>query len=62
VALPTLILASTLGRGARFFLVGTTIRVFGPGVKRWLDKYLELATILLVALGVLGFLAARFLF
>ena len=61
VALPTLLVASALGRGGRFFLVGATIRVFGPGVKRWLDKYLELATILLVALGVGGFLAARYL-
>jgi membrane protein YqaA with SNARE-associated domain len=55
VPLPTLIVASALGRSARFFGVATAIYFFGPGVKRFLDKYLELATVVLLALGVAGF-------
>lgn len=61
VALPTLILASALGRGARFFLVGTLIFVFGPGVKTFLDRYFELATVGLLVLGIAGFVAIKFL-
>jgi membrane protein YqaA with SNARE-associated domain len=61
VALSTLILASIVGRGARFFLVGTLIFFFGPTVKHYLDRYLELATVLLVVIGTLGFLAVKYL-
>ncbi|MCC7014012.1 MAG: DedA family protein [Planctomycetes bacterium] len=61
VALPTLIMASVLGRGARFFLVGGAIFFFGPTVKAWLEKYFELATLILLALGILGFVAVKYL-
>ena len=54
VPLPILIAASALGRSGRFFLVATCIFVAGPGVKRLLDRYLELATLLLLALFLLG--------
>mgnify|MGYP002777879751 FL=1 len=62
VELLTLVLASIAGRGARFFLVGTLIFFFGPTVKHYLDKYLELATVLLVVIGALGFLAVKYVF
>jgi membrane protein YqaA with SNARE-associated domain len=55
VPLSTLVVASVLGRSGRFFGVATAIYFFGPGVKRFLDKYLELATLVLLALGVAGF-------
>jgi membrane protein YqaA with SNARE-associated domain len=61
VSLGMLIIASTLGRSGRFFLVGTCIFFFGPGVKTLIDKYFELATILLLVLGIGGFLAIKFL-
>ncbi len=54
VPLPVLVSASVLGRCGRFFLVATCIYVAGPGVKRLLDRYLELATFLLLALFLLG--------
>lgn len=54
VPLPVLIAASTLGRGARFFLVATCVFVAGPAAKRLLDQYLELATVVLFVLFVLG--------
>jgi membrane protein YqaA with SNARE-associated domain len=61
VSLGVLIAASVLGRSGRFFFVGTCIFFFGPGVKSLIEKYFELATILLLALGVAGFLAIKFL-
>jgi len=61
VGLGTLVLASIFGRGARFFIVGTAIYFFGPTVRGWLDKYLNLITIgLVVAIG-LGFACVKFL-
>ncbi|MCY3002416.1 MAG: DedA family protein [Planctomycetota bacterium] len=61
VSIQTLIFASIVGRGARFYLVASAIFFFGPKVKEWLEKYFELATILLVALGAAGFLAVKYL-
>jgi len=61
VALTTLILASIAGRGLRFMSVATAIFFFGPAVKAWLDKYFELATVLLLVLGVGGFVAVKYL-
>jgi membrane protein YqaA with SNARE-associated domain len=60
VALPTLIFASVLGRGARFFLVGTLIFFFGARVKVFLEKYFEIVTIALLVLGVGGFVAVKY--
>ena len=60
VALSTLVLASILGRGGRFFLVGGSIFFFGPAVKVWLEKYFELAAMVLLALGVGGFVVVKY--
>ncbi len=59
VPLGTLVAASVLGRSGRFFLVGGAIFLFGPTIKAWLDRYLEAATIGLLVLGLLGFVAIR---
>jgi len=61
VALPVLIGASILGRGGRFFLVATVFHFAGPTAKRLLDQYLELATIGLFLLFVLGIAAISYL-
>jgi membrane protein YqaA with SNARE-associated domain len=62
VPLPTLVAASAIGRSGRFFLVAACIYLFGPAVRSFLDRYLELVTIALFALLVGGFYAARYLF
>ena len=62
VPLPTLVVASAFGRSGRFFLVAACIYVFGPAVRSFLDRYLELVTIALFALLLGGFYAARYLF
>ena len=57
VALPVLLAASLFGRGGRFFLVATVFHFAGPAAKRLLDEYLEIATIGLFVVFVLGIAA-----
>ncbi len=61
ISLLTLITASLLGRAGRFFIVATCIFFFGPKVRGFLEKRLELVTIALFVLMVLGFLAIKYL-
>lgn len=62
VPLLTLLAASAIGRTLRFMMVGGVIFLFGPPVKRLLDKYLEWAALGLFGLGVLGFVAIKYVF
>ncbi len=59
VSLQTLIIASILGRSGRFFLVAGSIYLFGPSVKRFLETYLEIATLALFVLLVGGFILLK---
>lgn len=56
-----LVLASAIGRTARFMMVALVIRVGGPTVKPYLEKHFEIAAVVLFLLGVLGFVAIKFL-
>lgn len=60
VPLSVLVLASAVGRPARFFLVGTLIYFFGPKIKAFIDRYFNLLTLLFGFLVVLGFLAIKY--
>lgn len=60
VPLAVLIGASILGRSARFFLVATAIFFFGPAVRRVLEERLELITLALFVLIVLGFVVVKY--
>jgi len=57
----TLVSASVIGRSARFFLVGGFLYFFGPPVKALLEKYFDRCAWALLALGVAGFVALKFL-
>ncbi len=59
---PIFILVSLLSRSARFFLVGGLIYFFGPSIKSFIDRYLNLISIAFVILLVLGFIAIKWLF
>ncbi len=61
VSIPTLILASVLGRGGRFFLVGGVIRFLGPRARPFLEKNFEWATVVLLILFVAGFASIKYL-
>ena len=55
------VLASILGRGGRFFLVGLAILIFGESVKAFLEAYFDLAVIAFAVLFVGGFWVINFL-
>jgi membrane protein YqaA with SNARE-associated domain len=55
------ILASIVGRGGRFFLVGLAILVFGESVKAFLDEYFDLAVVAFAVLFIGGFYAINLL-
>ena len=53
-------LASAVSRAGRFFLVGGLFRVFGPQIRGWIEKYLNLLTLIFVILLVGGFIIMRY--
>jgi membrane protein YqaA with SNARE-associated domain len=57
---PRFMIASTLGRGGRFFLVGTLIFFFGPTIQGWLDDYFEYITLGFLVLLVAGFFVVKY--
>lgn len=59
-SLPLLLVASVLGRSARFFTVATGIYFFGPRVKDLMEKYFELASILFAVLLIGGFVLIKY--
>jgi membrane protein YqaA with SNARE-associated domain len=62
IDLVTLIIASIIGRGARFFLVAGLIFVFGKKIKAFIDKYFNLLVIAVFLLIVIGFFALKYFF
>lgn len=59
VNLPKFILTSAVSRGARFFLVAGTIQLFGPAMKRYIEQYFDLLTILFFLILIGGFILVR---
>ncbi len=53
------VVASLVGRGARFFLVAGMLQFLGPWAKEMLEQYLGLFTVVLVACIGLGFWLVR---
>ena len=53
-------LASLLGRGGRFFLVGLLVTIFGTQVEAVIDEYFDVLAIAFVVLLILGFIVIRF--
>ncbi|HUU26290.1 MAG TPA: YqaA family protein [archaeon] len=52
--------ASVISRSARFFLVAGLIRLFGPSIKAFIDRYFNLLSILFLILLVAGFLVFKY--
>ncbi|MFB0566254.1 MAG: YqaA family protein [Candidatus Aminicenantaceae bacterium] len=55
------LLASSLSRSLRFFLVASLFKKFGPEIKSFIDKYFNLLAILFFLLLLGGFLIIKFL-
>jgi membrane protein YqaA with SNARE-associated domain len=60
VSLGTLVAGSAIGRTGRFMLVAGCIYYFGPPIKRILDKYLELFTVIFMVLLIGGFVLIKY--
>jgi len=56
------VIASVVGRSARFFLVAGLIWKFGPSIKTFIDKYFDKLSIAFLILIVLGFVAVKYIF
>lgn len=56
------VIASAVGRAARFFLVAGLIYRFGPSIKIFIDKYFDKLSIAFVILLVVGFIAVKYVF
>jgi membrane protein YqaA with SNARE-associated domain len=55
------VLASAASRALRFFAIGALIRVFGPQIKAFIEKYFEILSIVFLVLLVAGFLVLRWI-
>lgn len=62
ISFPMFLLASAVGRSARFFLVAELIRRYGPPIQHFLDKHLGWVTLVACAVGVGGFVAIKYVF
>jgi len=56
------VVASTLGRAGRFFVVAALVRVFGEPVKRFIDRYFNWCALAFALLAVAGVLLMRYIF
>lgn len=57
---PIFVVASLIGRGARFLLVAALLRRSGPGLRAFIDRYFNLLSIAFLVLLAGGFLAIRY--
>lgn len=62
VSLTTLVIASILGRGGRFFLVAALFYFFGAPIKKFIDKYFEVLTVVFLVFLIGGFVVVRLFF
>ena len=56
-----LIVASAVGRSARFFLVGGLIYLFGAKMRAFVETYFDRLLWILLVLAILGFVAVKYL-
>ncbi len=61
VNLPVFVIASLLSRGARFFLIGGLIYIFGERIKTFIDRYFNLLSYLFILLLIGGFVIIKYL-
>ncbi|MCL2484477.1 MAG: DedA family protein [Endomicrobia bacterium] len=61
ISLAAFFVASVIGRGARFFMVAGTIRLFGEKIKNTIEKYFNTLSIIFLVLLIVGFIALKYL-
>jgi membrane protein YqaA with SNARE-associated domain len=60
LSIPHFTVASITGRGGRFFIVAGLLRLFGPRVKPFIEKYLNIISIVFLVLLIGGFVVFKF--
>lgn len=60
ISLTTMILASLVGRAGRFFLVAGLLNLFGSPIKKMIEKYFDLFTVIFILLLLGGFVLLRY--
>ena len=60
IPMSTLIVATAVGRGIRFMIVAGFVYVFGPAVRRFVEKYFDRAMFLLLAVGIVAFILIKY--
>ena len=61
ISVMSLVVASAIGRSARFFIVAILLRIFGEKIQYFIEKYFNLLTIIFVVLLIGGFICIKFL-
>lgn len=56
---PMFVIASLVGRSARFFLVSGLLRIFGRPIQRFIDRWFNILTIVFMILLVGGFVLLK---
>lgn len=59
ISLPMLLIASVIGRGARFYAVATLMYLFGPTIKAGIEKYFDILAIVFTVLLIGGFVLIK---
>lgn len=59
ISIFTLVIASAIGRSARFFIVAILIRIFGEKIQYFIEKYFNLLTIIFTILLIGGFFCIK---
>ncbi len=59
IPIETLLLASVIGRGMRFFAVAILLWLFGPPMKRFIDRYFDWLALAFLVLLVGGFVVLK---
>ncbi len=54
------VVISAASRGARFFLVSGLIRIWGPQIRRFIDRYFNLLTVAFVVALIIGFVVLKY--
>lgn len=61
ISILTLIVASVIGRAARFFIVAGALRIFGERIEKSIEKYFDIFSIIFILLLIAGFFAIKYL-
>ncbi|MFW5951098.1 MAG: YqaA family protein [Gemmatimonadota bacterium] len=59
ISFPIFVLASTISRSARFFLVASLIHIYGPSIQEFIDKYFDRLALIFLILLVGGFVLIK---